>query len=140
MSVTTSELVEQIQKIVDLRDREKIASNEKKLISEALDSEESTMMDLLSKAELSSFKSDLGTVSLSFRTSVKLPQSKENWDLLLNYARDNGLESLIKINSQSVNAMYRDGLDAAIMAGGTDFTLPGVEPATITPQLSLRAK
>lgn len=138
MSVTTEQLSTQIAHITDLRGKEKQAAQAKKVISDELEIEEKKMIELLEAADLKSFKSPFGTAGLSFRTSVRLPQTNEDWELLFSYVKANGLDNIISISSQSLNSLYKDSLAAAIERGETDVTIPGVGPATITPQLSIR--
>lgn len=128
----------QMRRVTDLRDQENAITAQRKPISEALELEENKLLDILQELGLKSYRTSLGLVTVSYRSSVKLPQSTEDWDKLLKYVRDMDRAHLIRLSSSDLNSMYKADLADAIDSGNAAFQIPGVSEVTMKPILSLR--
>jgi Lon protease-like protein len=132
------ETLNQQAEIIDrLRTEEAQAQAVKKAISEQLEVAEKTMIELLVAADLKTYPAPAGKCTVTYRTSVKLPQTPEEKEALAEYCRAKGkYEMVFKPNSQSLNSFWKEEFDAAAEAGADDFQMPGVSGITITPNLS----
>lgn len=75
------------------------------------------------------------------RTSVKVPAEQDARDQFFSYLKDRGLyDSLITVNSQTLNAMYRRECEAAFERGELAPEIPGLAEPTIYYDLQVRAK
>jgi hypothetical protein len=139
MEITLSEMELLIEKIKELREKETEASRIKKDISTELEMLENLMIQNLNSQGLSSYRGKQGTVSITHRTSVKKPETDEDKAAFHNWLREQGLyDSLISVNSQSLNALYKNKFAEALEQGNTDFSIPGISGVTIQESLSFR--
>lgn len=137
--VSVNELNKKIEDLVTLRSLYDSKKQESKEALELLDKCESELLELLNRADLKSFKSQLGTVSKSVRTSVKIPREESDREAFFSYLKDRGLyDSMITVNSQSLNAFYKKELESSIERGDTEFSIPGINEETINEILSFR--
>jgi hypothetical protein len=133
------ELNAQVARIKDLRDDEAKAALEKSAISKELEGAEKRMLEMLEEANLKSFKTPLGTVSMTTRQSVRLPQSDAERAALYEYLRSKDKYDLVvKPNSASLNSLWKEEFEEATTRGDVDYSMPGVEGVNITLNLSFR--
>lgn len=138
MSITVEELNKMIENIADLRAKESEASMAKKVISDELALAEGRVIDALTELNMESYKSPHGGISISHRSSVKLPQGEDR-QRFFNYLKQKGLyDTMIGVNSQTLNSFYKSELKAAQDRGDADFNVPGINEVTLTPVLSFR--
>jgi hypothetical protein len=138
MSITIEQMNEHVRLIADLRAKEAEISQHKKAVSEELELAEQKALSMLEESGMKSFKTPFGTVGVSYRTSVRTPKTEEDKQKLFVYLRERGLESMIGVNSMSLNSLYKAGLEQAIAEGKDDFELPGVTEVTMNPIISFR--
>lgn len=139
MSVTIEELNGMAAKIDELRRKEAEAKLIVKGISEELEKAEHTMIEVLSDNGMTSYKSPVGTCSISFRTSVKVPKTDTDRQAFFQYLRDKGVyDSMITVNSQTINSFYKAELELAKEAGDDSFSIPGLSEVTLNQVLSFR--
>lgn len=98
------------------------------------------ILEVLKEEGKDSYKSEFGTVSISHRTSFKVPQSPEDRVLFFNYLKDKGVfDNLITVNSATLNSFCKVELEQAIEKGeALDFAIPGILPPTVGEIISFR--
>lgn len=141
MSYTLDEMNKQCAMIADLRSKEAEAKMAAKAVTEQLEIAEFKMLEMLQQEGMSSYKSPFGTVSLSARTSVKIPADPESKKTFFEWLEQEGIyDNMVSVNSQKLNALYKARFEQAIEEGNTEFKIPGIGEPVITPQLSFRKK
>jgi hypothetical protein len=139
MSITIEELETAAAQIAALRERESELSNQKKLITDELAVAEGRFLDMLKSENMTSYKSKVGTVGISHRSSVKTPKSPEERKAFFDYLKQKGIfDSMISVNSMTLNAWYKRELDSAIEQGLADFEVPGLTGLTLTETITFR--
>lgn len=130
MSLSIQDAEKKIEHFLELKNK----YNEAKLIASKLHSEleyaYSEMATLLEEQELTSYKGKKATFSYSYEESVQTPKSIEDKKNLAEYIKSLGGEeafwNMFGINSQSLNAFYKEQLNQAVQEGNFDFNMPGV--------------
>jgi hypothetical protein len=112
-----------------------------KAASQVLDGLEGTLLGILEQLGKTSYDAAVGRFGISHRSSVRVPQGEDR-ERFFGYLRGAGeFESLITVNSQTLNGWYKQKFEAAKEAGEMmDFSIPGLDAPTITPILSFREK
>jgi hypothetical protein len=105
-----------------------------------LDDKEKKLLDLLRLLEKDSFKSNVGTFSVSHRLSVRVPGNAEDKQAFFDYLKARGLfDQMITVNSQTLNSFYKAEFEAAKESGeGMDFAMPGIGEPSISETISFR--
>lgn len=114
-------------------------SSKHKLENQKLDALEKSLLAALEAMHKDSYKSNVGTFSVTHRTSVRVPQGDEKLEFL-DYLRSRGVhDAMVTVNSQTLNGWYRQEFDAA-KANGTllEFKIPGLGEPTINKLISFR--
>ena len=137
-SVTTGELTNLTELIRTLRDEESTLAAAKSQVSKRLELAEQNMIELLEKAQLTNFRSDAGMVTITHRTSVKLPKSPEDWLRLKEHLIAEGLEDRLTVGSQWLNGYYKSRVELAKEGHIESPDIPGAGDVTISQTLSLR--
>jgi len=136
---TLNEMEELSAEIAELRLQESAASNAKKIITEKLTLAENKMIETLTANSMDSYRSKVGLLSLSERTSVRLPKSDDDRAQFFNWLKNMGLyDKLVTVNSQTLNALYKEKFEEAKSLGNSEFAIPGCNEITITETLSFR--
>jgi len=82
----------------------------------------------LQVAELKSFKSEFGTFGRKDNFSVKVPKTEVERNALRKYFEcEEVFDSLWTVNSQSLNAYYKEAFAKAVEEQNPDFSIPGIE-------------
>lgn len=138
--MTTIQDINQLaEKIATLRAKEAEASLVKKEITTELEATEKQMIETLIANDMQSYKSPHGTCSLSFRTSVKIPRTAEDREAFFSYLKSKGLyDTMIGVNSQTLNSFYKSEIEAAKERGDADFNVPGISEISVNQILSFR--
>lgn len=137
--VSVSDLNNLAGEIAELRSQEALASQGKKKITEALETAETKMIELLTGAGLTKFDSAFGKVVISHRLSVKTPKTPEDREAFYNRLKEQGLyEAMISVNSQTLNSYYKEEFEKAKERGDDDFEIPGIREVTMNPILSFK--
>lgn len=139
MSVTTAELNLQISLISQLREQERLLSEQKKKLTKKLDEAEGKMLEMLAKSELTSYRSQDGLCSVSYRLSVQTPKTPEDCAKFFEYLKSKGLyEAMITVHSKTLNSFYRAEFENAKTLGLDNFEIPGLTEVSTVPILSFR--
>jgi len=137
--VTIEELEALSSKIADKRAEIDAISLDRKKRDAELDELEATMMMKLEEAGKHSYKSEVGTVSITSRESVRVPKDLEAKRELFAYLQKKGIfEELVSVNSQTLNSFYKAEKALAEEAGEAFFQLPGVGEPTVDQIISFR--
>ena len=141
MSETLKEVDELVTKLAEHRRTKDDLESKKKLVNVEIDTLETRIIALLTEAELKTFQGQAATVTVTERMSVKVPRDPESREAFFNYLKDKGMfESLITVNSQSLNKFYKTEEEVAVQNGEIDFKIPGLEQPTVYPDLSFRGR
>jgi hypothetical protein len=136
---TLDEMNAQVEQIARLREKEAEASAAKSVITKELEAAELKMMGMLQEGGLTNYRSPMGLVSVSFRTSVRTPKTPEDREKFFAFLRQRGLyDALITVNSQTLNSFYKDEFEQAKQRGDVAFEIPGIKEVTMTPNISFR--
>ena len=116
-----------------------------KKISTALGKEVDSLYDTMGKMLLElgqdNFRTPVGTMILTKRTSFKVPQGEEARGQFFNQLKEMGVfDSMITVNSATMNAFLKAEYSAA-EARGEDmvtYKFAGIEPPTLSITASLR--
>src|SRR3990167_8722461 len=80
-----------------------------------------------------------GTIFRVDKFSVKVPKTPEERDAFFKYLKERGLfESMITVNSQTLNSWHSEELAQAKLNGEIDFKVPGLNEVTLYSRLGLR--
>lgn len=139
MPVTTEQLNEACATLAELRDKEREIADLKKEATSAVDHQEMRIREMLKESDLKSYKSPVGLVSLTYRTSVKVPKTPEDIQALKKYLDEIGkTDQVLKPNSQALNALYKEEFEIAMELGRDTFEIPGINEVTMDENLSFR--
>jgi predicted ribosome quality control (RQC) complex YloA/Tae2 family protein len=136
--------VVQFEKLCEELTRQRAAYDDKaeelKEEGKKLQEMENKILMCLKELELDSYKSKHGTVSITHRTSFTVPKDPEAKAAFFEYLRDRGVyDSLVTVNSQTLNSFCKAELEAAIEEGrGLDFQIPGIGEHKVFESISFR--
>jgi hypothetical protein len=88
------------------------------------------------------FQAPVGTVGITRKWRVGLPQSKEDWDALVGWMEARGIsDEYLTVNSISLNSLYTKEWEAAKKRGeGMEFTIPGIAEPKLFETITFRKK
>lgn len=98
-----------------------------------LDKMNSKVLAILKDLKRDSYKSPLGSVSIQRRSSVVMPKDPDSRSKFFDYLKEtNQYDTLITVNSQTLNAWYKQEKEAAeLEKRSLDFNIPGLgQPST----------
>ncbi len=82
---------------------------------------------------------EIGTISRYSKLSVKIPKTQEERELFFSYLKTNGVfDELITVNSQTLNAWYKEHLEMLAKKGDEKLEIPGLTEVTSYDVLSWR--
>jgi hypothetical protein len=142
--VTLSEMNEKIKTLKELSDKSKQLSDEKKLIDNAYETLESEIIIALQSNNLKSYKLDgVAALTVVNKMSVQTPKDLESkrafkeW-LTKRFGPD-AVDAYLSINSNTLNSLYREEYELAILAGNADsFKISGICEPIARQSLSVR--
>jgi hypothetical protein len=137
--ISVEDMKAQVARIRELRETESKVNEMKKEVSSLLEIEEGKMLSMLEQSGLPNFKCDFGSVGVTHRLSVKTPKTPEDRAAFFSFLKQLGLfDSMITVNSQTLNSFYKDQFEQAKAQGKDDFKIPGINEETMTAILSFR--
>jgi hypothetical protein len=87
------------------------------------------------------YKGRSGTIGISEKWRVNLPQTDEDKQALFNWLRDRGIfDKYATVNANSLNSLFMAEWEAAKKAGDLEFALPGIGAPKLFEGLSVRKK
>lgn len=136
-AVTVEQLKLKCERAFELRGEVDMKKTELSAIQKSLDELENEIVAVLEELGLKSFKSTSGTIETRVRQSVKVPQGDGRQEFF-NYLKDRGLfDSLITVNSQTLNAWYKQEAEIAVEEKRM-LVVPGLEMPTSTVSVVLK--
>ena len=82
-----------------------------------------------------------GMLSVVNKFSYKIPRTTEDREKFFQYLKEKGhYDSLISVNSQTLNAYCKEEMEAAALSGNIDFSLPGISEPTHYQRIQVRKK
>ena len=107
--------------------------------TEVMDMFESKVMSIMQAFQKTSYRSSYGLLVRSERWSWKTPKSDEDKEAFYGYLKEKGLfDTMISVNSQTLNSFAKKELDVAKEAGDIDFAIPGMGEPSLTEMIALR--
>lgn len=106
---------------------------------EKLQTIKNNIMLILDKFGKAKQDTALGLVYISEKLSVSHPKEVEARAKFFEYLKSKGVfETLISVNSQTLNKLYREEREIALDEGKTDFNIPGIGEPTLIKTLNFR--
>ena len=135
------ELAEQISALREEVALEKAALSEKNELLEGL---EQNFLNHLKELGKTSYKSNFGTISKVEKWRVNLPNTPEDKQQLHAYLKEKGLESMLTVNSNTLNSYYMQEWDLVKESGDPEaamnFSIPGIKEPKLYETISFRKK
>lgn len=127
-----------IQAIKDKRDKIDNVNMTLKSMNQELKDLETKALNLLESLGIKSYPSPFGTISTRELWRVNVPQGQDR-DKFFKYLKDQGLEHMMTVNSNTLNSFFQKEWTAAIESGkALDFKIPGLGEPTRYVSLSFR--
>jgi len=96
------------------------------------------VMSALEASGKSSYKSERGTVTVTNKFSVQVPQDLDSKKAFFAWLNERGIfEDYATVHSSRLNSLYNEHLE---ISGDPDFKIPGLGPAKHYKTLSIRSK
>jgi hypothetical protein len=137
--ITVNELeakIEEAFKQREIYEEAKAKSNEEYA---KLQTVQDTIKGMLENLEMDSYKGKAGTFSYNMVESFRVPKDLENRKLFFDFLKEKGVyETMISVNSKTLNAFAKEELRAAEDSGELDFTIPGLEKTDPAPTYTMR--
>lgn len=133
-----TDMNELVQKIKDLRDKEKEAKEVTAKISAELESTEQFALSKLLDAGIASYRAPAGLIGSRIRRYVSMPKDPEKRALLFEFLEKTNRENMVTIHSGTLNSLDKELCEQAEAEGNEWAGLPGVDPAKEDAILSFR--
>lgn len=129
------------EKYLDLRAKENEIKIQLKAVQEEKDSYENSIIETLKRHKKTNWATNKGLFSYSIRLGVQTPKDPASKKLFFDYLKEKGLfEHMITVNSQTLNAFYKEEFKAAQNRGEKTFVIPGIQETSGQDVLSFRSK
>jgi hypothetical protein len=137
--ISLMEFEKAIQEYAEAKEEVERLAGLKNKATEVMDMFESKVMSIMQAFNKTSYRSSYGLLVRSERWSWKTPKSDEEKDAFYGYLRAKGLfDTMISVNSQTLNSFAKKELEAAKETGDIDFKIPGLGEPTLTEMIALR--
>jgi len=137
----TKELDKLVEEMFAARTAYQEADKVKKALGEEMDRLEEKVIDALVSLDKTNWDTDSCKVVINHRTSVLVPKTPEDKTKFYSYLKDKGMfDDMITVNSNTLNAFYKEQLNQALEAGDVNFRIPGIGEAAIVKNLQVRKK
>lgn len=142
ISNTTIQTLDRLcEKFADLKGRADALEDQAKSFRDMANEISAEIMALLTESKKTSWQTPIGNFILSNRFTVPTPKDPEQKQAFFSYLKQKGIfEDLVSVHSQTLNAWYRQELDAALDKGDVNFKVPGLEDPKYVQTLSIRKK
>jgi hypothetical protein len=139
MSITVEEFETLCRDLKDKRELYELKKREASDVNAQVEAIENKLAECLDESGKDSYKSEFGTVSLSFRTSYRVPQG-DGREEFFNYLKSRGdFDGLITVNSQTLNGWAKKEIEAAKERGEV-LEIPGLGQPSVTPMVRFSKK
>jgi len=141
--ISINDLDNAVRKVKEIRDEKDALKKQQDAISDTLEIAEGELLDLLTRANKKSYKLDgVATISLKEKLSVQTPKTPEEKRAFFNWVKETHGEqeadSLMTVNSQTLNSFYNAEMELAATRGEADFSIPGILAPVSRTILSVR--
>lgn len=137
--ITLQEIETLCRSIVEQRAVIAEISKNKKEEDQKLDKLEAHFIETLHKIGKKSYRSEHGTLGISYRTSFKVPQTEEDRQAFFNYLKEQGVyDRYVTVKSTDLNTFAKAEMEKELANGNDDFKIPGLQEPTIDETLSVR--
>ena len=110
-----------------------------KQLQESFDKTSQDLIALCESLEVDSFNAHGFTFYTQNKESVRIPKDEESKAAFFEWLKEQGLfDSMISVNSQTLNSLYRAKSEEALKEGVLDFRIPGIDEPTTYKQLGMR--
>lgn len=114
--------------LLTLRQKRDNLKEELKAIETKWEELSTQLLNILDATGITSFKYGEATFFTSQQTSVKTPKTEEAKYEFFKYLKTLGLfESMISIDSRTLNKLYKSMAEEALEKGVLDFRMPGID-------------
>jgi SOS response regulatory protein OraA/RecX len=138
---SVQQITQMCEDLWSLRQKYDEADKVRAEIDAQIDKKEREIIDALEKNEKDNWDSKSCKISITHKTSVKVPKDMESKQKFFEYLRGKGMfEELVSVNSQTLNAFYKEQFEQAIEAGDVNFAIPGIGEPTLRKGLQVRKK
>ena len=143
MSISFEAFEKLCQQSYDLaEDIKRIENEEIKPRQEELRRVDAQIMEIMNSMDKTSYKSSYGTIVKQTRYSVQTPKTIEDKKAYFKFLTEKSPElfwSQVGVNSQTLNAFYKQEMEIAKEEGNFDFEIPGIgEP--VASEIIIRRK
>ena len=136
-----SEFNEIVEKIYNVKSKITDLKGELKLKEAEFRGLQSQVIEYMEDAKMGSFDSPHGKVVLCERFSVKQPSSPMDKELFFGFLKDRGVfEEMVSVHSRTLNAFYKQEMEAAKLEGNFEFEIPGIGEASHQQYIQVRGK
>jgi|WetSurMetagenome_2_1015567.scaffolds.fasta_scaffold274197_2 hypothetical protein len=121
----------------EYEEKKKIAS----LVNDEVEIIEQKILSILENQNLTKFNVDgIGTVYTSDKFQVSFPKDPDKADALRAYCYEHGLASMLTMNHNSLNSLYKSKKEELELAGELDFSnvLAGVDEPKVYKTIGFR--
>lgn len=138
--VTLKEFENLCQELFQLREEKEAIERTLKAKNAEIDKLQSTILLHMKDLEKTSYDSAKGKLVVTTRFTVTTPKGEAK-DEFFSYLKERGVfEDLVSVNSQTLNAWYKQEMEVARETGNFDFQIPGIGEPTAYEQVMLRKK
>lgn len=110
-----------------------------KILGEKLQEIQNQIMEVMREQNISSLKHALCTVIMNTRFTVKNPATPEDKKNFFDYLQVKGIfEDMVSVNSQKLNAWYKEEIEVAKKDGNFGFKVPGIGDPTAFEYITFR--
>lgn len=138
-----AEVKELTQDLWQLRETKEDVKKDLESLQRRIDEIEGKLISILDAADMDRFDGDDCTVYLQEKTSVRIPKDPEAKREFFDYLKHRGedlFSSMVTVNSQTLNAWYREQEQLALERGELELRIPGLGEPSRYQQLSVRKR
>ncbi len=137
------DLQEKIKQLKLAKDLYTASKRETEEFKSRVDSLEFEILQHLEENQMTNFRVDgHALVSVVEKMSVKTPKDTESKKAFFNWLKEKHGEEVMNaymsVNSQSLNSFYKTEFESLSDEEKLNFSIPGIEPATLVKTLSVR--
>jgi hypothetical protein len=128
-----------IEKAYNLKAQKEALEDKAKEIGSELLSVQNQILEYMTEFDKTSYKSKFGTIVKVEKLSVKTPKDPDSKAAFFAWLEGKGIkDEILNINSQTLNSLYKQELEAAAQRGDTEFSIPGIDLPTVFHQITMR--
>lgn len=139
MNENNYDLSELANELLATKNELDIKKEELEVAQKHYDEASQQLMNALDALNVDSFKANGHSFFTATKESVRIPKDEESKAKFLAWLKQEGLfDSMISVNSQTLNSLYKAKAEEALKEGNLDFRIPGIDEAVTYKQLRIR--